>query len=179
MNLTSKIALLALVLQCFSCSHPAPKKNLSFLDSLKGDTALTERQLRRHTILPPDYYRNTSHYTGDTIYHPGSKQPVAIIACDYHGVCEYSYLLVFDGTTLKNTSFKKVKESCDSDGDQGYIELDFAMINDTLFYTKDIYTRKFDDKPDLDSIVAKHYFKIDKDGKIDSLAGYPLPTGGN
>jgi len=84
-------------------------------------------------------------------------------------------LLVFDRTTLKNTAYKKVEESCDSDGDKGYMELDFAMINDSLFYTKDVYTRKFDDKPDLDSIVAKHYYKINKDGKIDSLKGYPLP----
>jgi len=179
MNLTSKIVFLLTVLFTFSCSHPAPKKHLSFLDSLNGDTALTEQQLRKHTILPPDYYRNTSHYTGDTIYHPGSKYPVAVIACDFHGVCEYSYLLVFDGATLKNTSFKKVKETCDSDGDAGYMELGFAMINDTVFYTKDIYTRKFDDKPDLDSIVAKHFYKIDKNGKIDSLAGYPLPQEGN
>jgi len=49
------------------------------------------------------------------------------------------------------------------------MELDFVVISDSVFYTKDIYTRKFDDKPDFDSIVAKHYFKINKNGRIDSL----------
>jgi hypothetical protein len=175
MNRASKIVFLFLVLLSFSCGHPVSKKHLSFLDSLNGDTGLTEQQLKKHTILPADYYHNTSHFEGDTVYYPSSKYPVAIVTCDYSGVCEYAYLLVFNGSTLKNTAFKKVKETCDSDGDKGYMELDFAMINDSLFYTKDIYTRKFDDKPDLDSIVAKHYYKINKQGEIDSLKEYPLP----
>jgi hypothetical protein len=172
MNLAPKIALFSLALLSFSCGHPVSKKQLSFLDSLNGDTGLTAQQLKKHTILPADYYYKTSHFEGDTVYYPGSKYPVAIITCDYSGVCEYAYLLVFDGATSKNTAFKKVKETCDSDGDTGYMELEFAMINDSVFYTKDIYTRKFDDKPDLDSIVARHYYKINKNGKIDSLANF-------
>ena len=144
------------------------------MDSIAVDSPLTVKQLKLHTILPKDYYQNTSHYEGDTVYYPASKYPVAVITSDYHGVCEYSYLLVFDGKTLKNTDFKRVKTSCDSDGDEPYMELDFAVINDSVFYTKDVYTRRFEDKDDVDSIVAKHFFKIDQDGRIDSLSGYPL-----
>ena len=166
--------LLSSCLWLAACRQKAPHKQLTFMDSLAADSSLTAQQLKKHTILPANYYYNTSHYESDTVFNIGLEYRAAVLTCDYRGVCEYAYLLVFDRSTLKNTAFKKVKETCDSDGDQGYMELDFAMINDSVFYTKDVYTRKFDDKPDLDSIVAKHYFKIKRDGNIDTLAGYKV-----
>jgi len=78
MNLTSKIALLSLVILWFSCGHPTPKKHLSFMDSLAADSTLTIRQLKMHTILPADYYYNTSHYESDTVYNAGPKYLAAV-----------------------------------------------------------------------------------------------------
>jgi len=172
MNLTRKIVVLFFALQTFSCSHELSKKNLTFLDSLNRDTSLTEQQLKKHTILPADYYPNNSHFVGDSVYNSHSKYPVAIITSKYHGNCQNSYLLVFDRMTLKNTDFKKIKTTCDTDYSKSHMELEFAMINDTVFCTIGTCYSADNSKPDIYAVAPKHYYKIDKNGKIDSLARF-------
>jgi len=48
------------------------------MDSLAADSTLTIRQLKMHTILPADYYYNTSHYESDTVYNAGPKYLAAV-----------------------------------------------------------------------------------------------------
>ena len=172
MDLATKIVLLSSIMLSFSCSRIRSKKNLTFLDSLNRNTNLTEQQLKQHTILPADYYPNNSHLVCDSVYNPTSKYPVAIINSKYRGGCQNSYLLVFDRMNSKNTDFKKIKTSCDADDDKSHVELEFVMVNDTVFCTIGSYYNVDNNKPDVYSVATKHYYKINKQGKIDSLAHF-------
>jgi len=207
MNEKLKVILLILAIFNSSCNHPdkrllndkkdsinrdeklmAKQHNkgfykMNFFDSILAKSGLTLDQVRKHITgnsfyIQPEtdsiYVAPYSRFSGDTIYDVNSNYSVAII--HYAGLnCSESFLLVYKRGYLKNTDCKLVAQDCDDDGDdQGHNTLTFKILNSTVFYTIDTdYKAKTNTHP----VITNQFYRIKKDGKIESLHKNPLIKG--
>ena len=141
----------------------------NFLDSLLIGSDLSIAQIERHTMLDKSNFVPNATFTIDTVYDADLKHTIAIIMYNDKLVCLNYYLFVFDKNDLKNKDFKLVRTGCDAEEGVSSSSLDFSIVNNSLFYTKDIYTERSEGKDDSVIVKRKHYYKINKSGKIVSF----------
>jgi hypothetical protein len=184
MKAQMEITLFCVLLLCFSCRNASEKQNPgadSVIKSLSVEKfpgkwayggTISISDLKKHTLLDTADYPGSHQFSMDTIYYPIASHPLVVVRCDVKGVCGYFFLLVFDKGTLRNTGVELVKTDCDRDGDAPFEQLEFKVVNDSAFYTEDVYVKPSEENGDEDSIEAKHYYTIDRSGKIYSQSKY-------
>jgi hypothetical protein len=143
----------------------------TFIDSIMSKTDISRAQLKRH-LLDTGYFSNYTHFAGDTVYYPNSDYRIVILSMGYRGVCLEKYLLVYRKNSLKNTACMRVETDCDIDYGIYYSKLDYKIFNNTQFYTRDAWYEVYQ-VPKLKITVTDQFYKINADGKIDSLKQKP------
>jgi hypothetical protein len=139
----------------------------SFFDSVLSKSYLSLTQITRHVNIDTDYITSESKFKGDTVFYSKSNYPIVIV--DVYGpTCGYKFILIFERDGIRNISYKLGESDCDEDESSNYSSLTYKLINDRNFYTQEKdYERKAGHKTKV--TLTNVYYRINKDGKIDSL----------